>query len=110
MSDRKELLQYFSTKEIGQIHRHGYSDQQILKAVKDLVKDGTATEGTAHDVFFELMPELLEEPPEKESFGRNGAEYSGNLVIDYLWKPTFYTMSFKIFLARAEQEKHFCFL
>ena len=87
MSDRQELLRYFSTKEIGQIHRHGYSDQQILKAVSDLVEDGTATEGTAHDVFFELMPELLEEPPTKESFGRNGAEYGGNLVIDYLWKP-----------------------
>lgn len=84
---RKELLRYFSVAELERIRKHGYSDQQALTAVNDLLDSGDATEKTARDVFFEALPDLLEEPPTVDSFGRNGAEYSGTLIIDYLWKP-----------------------
>lgn len=87
MSARKELLRYFSTKELERINRHGYTDQQILVTVNDLLNEYGATEETANNVFYEAFPEFLEEPPTADGFGRNGAEYSGNLKIDYLWEP-----------------------
>ena len=87
MSVRQELLRYFSLEELNRIHRHGYVDRQIYKAVNDLLDDGVTTENNVHDTFFEMLPDLLEEPQAKETYGRNGAEYCGDLKIDYLWKP-----------------------
>lgn len=87
MSVRKDLLCYFTTKELDRINRHGYTDNQILVTVKDLLDRYGATEGTVNSVFFETFPEFLEEPPISDGFGRNGAEYNGDLKIDYLWKP-----------------------
>ena len=85
MNGRKTLRKYFSPEELDRINRHGYRDEQILAAITDLFDNHIATEATANEVFFEVYPDLLAEPP-TIGFGRNGSEFV-HLELHYLWKP-----------------------
>lgn len=86
MSNRSQLLEFFSLDDITRLNKYGYSDKQILIGINDLLNNGQATNGTVRDVFFEIFPEYLEEPPSRDYQARKASAF-GTDNTSFVWYP-----------------------
>lgn len=81
--DRLRQL-HFSDDDIRLISSHGYSQNQILYAAEDLLKQNAATESTVRDVMEEMLPEVFSAAPTYTAM--RAADFGENRV-SFVWYP-----------------------